>query len=79
VPEDLEVRSCKRFFLLAVCLQNESKPNTALGNLDLTVYFHTILDTKNWYQEGKRNDLTTVEPGHAPVINPQQQRMELTH
>jgi len=24
VPEDLEVRSCKRFFLLDACLQNES-------------------------------------------------------
>jgi len=47
VPEDLEVRSCKRFFLLDACLQNESQPNTALENLDLVVYFHTTLATKN--------------------------------
>ena len=47
VPEDLEVRSCKRFFLLDACLQIESQPNTALGNLNLVVYFHTTLATKN--------------------------------
>jgi hypothetical protein len=46
VPEDVEVRSCKRFFLLDACLQNESQPNMTLGNLDL-VYFHTTLANKN--------------------------------